>query len=109
VAKPHWRLPDGQHGCQHTNCNGPATWQWQRAMTPQEEDTYLNRQGPYGDLHHPPGPHTIAVFSCNTHAPQHNDGTGLNLDAMAKQHKADCPMPDPGCHCGNTPTDKTHS
>lgn len=102
MAKPHWIHqtldPDtGQpltqhHGCQHSTCDQPAQWQWQRAATEAEIDAETRSQGPYGDVHrNPQGPHTIAVFACQEHAP--------DLDTAALRHAHDCPAPDPGCAC----------
>jgi hypothetical protein len=107
MAKPHWTHhtlnAEGETlttapGCQNTHCTNPATWQWQRHATQNEENTYLNTQGPYGPRHHSPPPYLAAIYACTQHAPKTTDGHP-NGDQMAKTHKQDCPAPDPGCKC----------
>lgn len=99
MPQPHWNTPDNNNGCQATECTNPATWAWQRTATPQETETYQNRQGPYGPIYtNPNNPTYTAVFACNNHTPQNPDNTP-NLDQMAKTHQDNCPLPDPGCEC----------
>lgn len=98
MAQPHWTLPDGAHGCQHTTCTNPATWGWQRQSTPEEIQTDRTQQGPYGDVHRTTeGPNYTAVFACPGHTFL-TDGEPA-LDTLALTHAQTCPAPDPGCHC----------
>lgn len=81
-----------RHGCQHTACDQPAGFQWQRAATDAEITAEHAAQGPYGDVHrNSTGPHSVAVFACEEHA--------LHPDSAALRHGHDCPAPDPGCVC----------
>jgi len=101
MAKTYWShsYTEGPHdtqipvwGCQHSDCTEKATRQWQRTATPYEVEADLSTEGPYGSVvRNMQGPHRVAVFACEEHAPP--------LDAMAQTHDAACPAPDPGCGC----------
>lgn len=108
MAKPYWnhsfdsgdtQPPVQRHGCQHSGCDQPATWQWQRTATEEEVRADAAVEGPYGQVHRNfNGPHRVAVFACSGHAFPGKDGQP-NLDVLALVHDHDCPAPDDGCNC----------
>lgn len=109
MAKEHWLHSTGEpvtepvsptYGCQHSECDGKATWQWQREATEEEIAQELRLESVYGEIvRNPQGPHNVAVFACDEHTPKDENGNH-NLDSMAMRHAHHCPAPDAGCDCG---------